>query len=76
MIEALHHSRGREALLNDSARAPWCGRELLIDAVDLVPIVHGVDEDFAGEEIAWELTKAVHGDRQDDEVGIADDFVG
>src|SRR6266446_1123670 len=76
VIEALHHPRRREALLDDDARAGWRRGEFLIDAVDFFPIVHRIDEDLAGEEVAWQLPEAVHRHGQDDEVRMTYDLVG
>ena len=76
LVEALDHSRGGEALLHDHAGAVWCGRELRVVAVDGLPVVRGVDEDLAGEQIAWELAEAVRGDGEDDDVGVAYDVCG
>ena len=50
--------------------------ELWVVAVDGLPVVHGVDEDLAGEQVAWELAEAVRGNGQDDDVGVAHDLVG
>jgi hypothetical protein len=63
-------------LLYNNARAHRCRREALVDAVYLLPIVHGVDEDLAGKEIAWKLAEAMHRHRQNNEVRVTDDIVG
>ena len=76
LVEALDDPRGWEALLHDRAGAVWCGRELWIVAVHGLPVVHRVDEDLAGEQIARELAEAVRGDGEDDDVGVAYDLVG
>src|SRR5258708_31554476 len=76
VVEALHHSRGREPLLYERASARRCSRKWPIDAIDLVPVVHRVDEDFAGEQAASKLWKAVHWYRQDDDAGVGHDLVG
>jgi hypothetical protein len=39
-------------------------------------MIHRIDDDLASENIAWELSKAVRGDGQDDEVRMADDLRG
>ena len=51
-------------------------RRTRVVAVDGLRVVHGVDEDLAGEEVARELAEAVRGDGQDDDVRVADDLVG
>jgi hypothetical protein len=76
LVEALDHSRGGEVLLHDRAGAVWCGRELWVVAVHRLPVVHSVDEDLAGEEIAGELAEAVRGDCEDDDVRVAYDLGG
>ena len=75
VVEALDHSRRREPILYDDARARRCCGKFLIDAVDLLPIVHSIDEDLAHKEVAWQLAEAVHRNCQDDDVGMTDDFV-
>ena len=55
---------------------PGCGCELWIVAVHGLPVVHRVDEDLAGEQIAGKLAEAVRGDGEDDDVGVAYDLVG
>ncbi len=52
LVEALDDPRGREALLHDSAGAVRRGGQLRVVAVDGLPVVHGVDEDLAGEQVA------------------------
>jgi hypothetical protein len=52
LVEALDHSRRGEARLDDDAGAVGCRGELSIVAVDGLPVVHGVDDDLAGEEVA------------------------
>jgi hypothetical protein len=76
LVEALDHACGWEALLHDHAGAVCCGRELAIFAVHRLPVVHRVDEDLAGEQIAWKLAEAMRGDGQDDDVRLADDLLG
>jgi len=49
VIETLDHPRRREPFLDDDTRAGWRIGEFRVDAVDLFPIVHGIDEDLAGE---------------------------
>ena len=44
---------------------PFCGKQQ-----------QTVDEDLSGKQVACQLSKAVHGYRQDDEVCGADDLVG
>src|ERR1700688_1124663 len=75
VVETLHHVRRREALLHDDARAHRRGGELLVDAVDLLPVVHRINDDLAVKEIAGKFSKAVHGDSQDDEVCETDDLI-
>jgi hypothetical protein len=62
--------------LHDHAGSVCCGRELWIVAVHGLPVVHRVDEDLAGEQIARKLAETVRGDGQDDDVGVAYDLVG
>ncbi len=76
LVEALDDPRGREPLLHDSAGSVRCGRQLWVVAVYGLPVVHGVDEDLAGEQIAWELAEAVRGNSQNDDVCVAYDRVG
>jgi hypothetical protein len=65
-----------EPVLHDNAGATGRCREFFVDTVYLLPIVHGVNEDSAGEEIVRKFAEAVHGHRQDDEVGVTDDRLG
>ena len=76
LIEALHHACGRESPLYDHARAARSGGEFLIDAIHRLPVVRRVDEDLACEPVGRELSKAVGGHGQDDDVRVADDLVG
>jgi hypothetical protein len=76
VVEALDHSRQREVLLDHDAGAHWCRREFLVNAVDLLPIVHSVDEDLASKCLASDPAESVHWHRQDNEVGMTDDLVG
>src|ERR1700680_3452436 len=68
VVEAFHHPGRREPLLYDDARARLRCREFLVDAVDLFPVVHRIDEDLAIEQIARNLTEPVHRDCEDEEV--------
>ena len=52
LVEALDDPRGGEALLHDRAGAVGCGGQLRVVAVDGLPVVHRVDEDLAGEQVA------------------------
>ena len=74
VIETLHHSGGREPLLDEHARACRRGCDVRLEAVDLFPVVHGVNEDLSGEQVVGEVPKPVHGYRQDDEVCGPDDL--
>jgi len=65
-----------EPVLHDNAGAARRCCELFVGTVYLLPIVHGVNDDLAGEEIVRKVAEAVHGHRQDDEVGVTDDRVG
>src|SRR4029079_1207678 len=55
LVEALHDARRREVGLDDRARAVRGGGELPVVAVDGRPVVHRVDEDLAGEQVARQL---------------------
>src|SRR5260370_6047660 len=72
LIEALHNLRGGEPLLYERARARRCSLELLINAVDLVPVVHAVDEDLPAEQSPSKFPKAVQRYRQDDDTRVSD----
>ena len=61
-------------MLHDDARAHRRGCELLVDAVDVLPIVHRINQDLACEEIAWQLPESVHRHSQDDEVCVTDNL--
>src|SRR5579859_7507576 len=76
LIETLDHARRGEPRLDDDARSGWRGSELVIDAIDRLPIVHRVDEDLAGKVIVWQLAEPVRGHGQDDEAGLTDDLGG
>jgi hypothetical protein len=76
LVEALDDAGRREVLLDDDARAVHRGGELVVVAVDGLPVVHRVDEDLAGEQITWQLAEAMHRDGQDDDVCVAHDLVG
>jgi hypothetical protein len=62
-------------LLYDDARARRCCREVYVNAVNLLPIVHSVDQDLAGKEIGWKIAEAVHRNRQNNEVCVTNDLV-
>src|SRR5256885_179478 len=51
LVEILDHSCRGEPLLYDDARAGRRCGEFLVDAIDRFPVVNGVDEDLAGEEV-------------------------
>src|ERR1700694_5776672 len=63
-------------LLYDDACAHRCCREVFVNAVYLLPIVHGVDEDLASKEITRKVAEAVHRHCQNNEGGVTDDVVG
>ena len=76
LVEALDDPRAGEAFLHDRAGAVRRGGQFGVVAVDGLPVVHRVDEDLAGEQVGWELAKAMRGDGQDDDVCVAHDLRG
>jgi hypothetical protein len=76
VVETLDDSGRREMLLHHNARALRGCCELFVDAVDLLPVVHGIDQDLARKEIVRNGAEAVHRHRQDDEAGVREDLVG
>jgi hypothetical protein len=76
VVEALDYSRQRKMLLHDETRAHRRCRQVVVKAVNLLPIVHGVDEDLAVKEIAGKVPETVHGHGQDKQLGVMDDVVG
>jgi hypothetical protein len=76
LVEALDHSGRREPVLYDHAGAVRRGGEFFVDAIDRFPVVHRVDEDLAGEQVAWQLAKAVRRNGEDDQVCMSDSLVG
>src|SRR5260370_37827034 len=75
LIEALHNLRGGEPLLYERASTRRCCRKGPIDAIDLVPVVHGVDKNLAGEQVASKIPKPMHRYHQHDETGVSDHIV-
>jgi hypothetical protein len=62
--------------LHNNTRAERRLCEFFVDAVNLLPIVHGVHEDLASKQIVGKGAEAMHGHRQNNEVSVMGDVSG
>ena len=69
VVQRLHHARLGEVIGNDLATRAGIGLELIQSTVDRRPIVHGVDDDLAGQHFRRDGAELVERHGDDDDIG-------